>query len=202
MNKKLPLTESNLETAYQTVKELSNYGCEMHLIETFFNKYPLNTDPLIVAAKVAIIDTTNSTNIARYKSKISLCDVVKIILSINDIDKRIAHGDPSVVSEIARKSKKNHNINLFSFASKYCCYHNICVYKKDDYSIYDSVVSRALPLYATPTLPITTNRLEGWRKKFDYQSFNDYIGKILAAYHITLPYKRRWFDNFLWYNYK
>lgn len=49
-----------------------------------------------------------------------MVELSQIIASIPDIDKRIAAGDPEVVNEIARSNGK---INLFDFATKYCCYH-------------------------------------------------------------------------------
>lgn len=59
-----------------------SYGPEENLICNFFNCFPANTDETIVASKVAIIDTTNNTNISMYKSKMSLCDVAQIIVCI------------------------------------------------------------------------------------------------------------------------
>ena len=66
----------NTQMIIKADKDVQNdpsYGPEEILISTFFNHFPKNTDATIVAAKVAIIDTTNNTNISRYKSKLSLC---------------------------------------------------------------------------------------------------------------------------------
>lgn len=94
--------------------------------------------------KAGLIDITNSTNISRYKSKISVVELAKCIVKIKNIDERIKAGDPEVVHEIARCNGK---INLFSFASKYCCYHNKNIYGKDDYSILDTILKESLPRY-------------------------------------------------------
>lgn len=183
----------------KAVQKDPSYGPEERMICSFFNRFPTNTDETIVAAKVAIIDTTNNTNISMYKSKMSLCDVAKIIVGINDFDKRVESGDETLVEEIARTSKRKYGINLFSFASKYCCYHNVHVYKKDDYSIFDIIVKKNLPNYCEENLKISANKIESWRNKFDYKSFNELIGNVLDTYEITIPNRRRAFDHFLWY---
>jgi hypothetical protein len=198
MNEKIDI--HTILKAEKDVQMDSSYGAEDRLTSTFFNRFPANTDETIVAAKVAIIDTTNNTNISMYKSRLSLCDVAKIIVDIEDFDKRVESGDVNLVEEIARTSKETYGVNLFSFASKYCCYHNVHVYEKDDYSIFDNIVKKNLPDYCDENLKITMNKIESWRNKFDYTSFNTLIGKILDANKITIPNRRRAFDHFLWYS--
>ena len=192
----------NIKTILNTEKEVQKdptYGPEEKLICTFFNQFPSNTDETIVAAKVAIVDTTNNTNISRYKSKISLCDVAKLIVGIKDFDKRVSSGDVKLVEEIARISKEKYSINLFSFASKYCCYHNVHVYNRDDYSIFDKIVKENLPDYCGEKFKITMNKIDTWRDKIDYKSFNDLIGELLDDNKIAILNRRRAFDHFLWY---
>jgi len=116
-----------------------------------------------------------------------------IIKNIKNIDERIKNGDPEVVVEIA---KSNGKINLFSFASKYCCYHNKNLYGKDDYSIFDNVLKNYLPKYFDD---ITKNEIENWRKNFQYKKFNEYIGQKLKLLNINIPFKRRKFDHYIWY---
>lgn len=188
-----------LKIAEKAVSKDKKYGPEQQLIDEFFKKHPKNTDKNIVAAKIAIIDTTNSTNLSHYKSKISLCELADVILKIKDFDGRLQKGDISLVEEIASKTKKNYGINLFSFATKFCCYHNVHVYDRDDFSIFDEVVKTHLKDYQTKELPISINKAETWRINMDYKSFNEYIGKLLDANNITLPNRRRAFDYFVWY---
>lgn len=128
----------------EEVQISGNYGDENILITRCLNKFPLNTDPDVVAMKISLIDITNSTNLSRHKRFINLDELSRIIVTIPNIDKRIEAGDPDVVNEIARCNGK---INLFSFASKYCCYHNCNLYKHDDYSILDNVLKEYLPRY-------------------------------------------------------
>lgn len=191
-----------LSDAEGKVKNDPKYGKELILINSFFNKHPKNIDLNIVAAKIALIDTTNSTHLSRYKSKLSLYDVSEIIIGIKDIDKRLKQGDIGLVEEIAKKTKIKYGINLFSFATKYCFYHNVYVYKKDDYSIFDNVVKDHLKDYNTQTRSVSAYKVDKWRKSINYKEFNKYIGDLLSDYKITLSNRRRAFDHFVWYNNK
>lgn len=187
------ITNELIEEAHKRVKQTENYGKEDDLITDAFRKFPNNTDLTIVAMKIGLIDITNSTNISRYKSKISVVELAECIVKIKDIDERIKAGDPEVVNEIAICNGK---INLFSFASKYCCYHNKNVYEKDDYSILDTILRDSLPRYFDD---VTSRQIEKWQKSFDYKKYNDYITTKLDELGITLDYKKRKFDHFVWY---
>ncbi|MCD7879976.1 MAG: hypothetical protein LUG16_08610, partial [Candidatus Gastranaerophilales bacterium] len=133
----LDVTTDDIKEGHKKVLESSNYGQEHKLIQDVLMKYPKNNDMIEIALKISLIDVTNSTNLNRYKSRICVPDLAKIICKIENFDERVRQGDITLVGELARC---NGNINLFSFASKYCCYHNTLVYKKDDYSIYDTVI--------------------------------------------------------------
>ena len=87
-------------------------------------------------------------------------------------------------------------LNLFSFASKYCCYHNRNLYERDDYSILDTVLKEYLPRYFDD---ITRGQIQKWQDSFNYQAYNDYISKKLDEDGITVSYRKRKFDHFVWY---
>lgn len=201
------LTIENIRRWHLEVAEDDKYGKEEQLIKAILNRYPYNDDLLTVAMKIAVIDVTNSTQLSKHKSKLSLFDIAKIIIDMNaggDFDKKLALGNEALVSELARKCKGENGsgVNLFSFASKYCCYHNFFVYKKDDYSIYDNVVATHLHEYPLRMTAIDSNQAKKWMSEFDYVSFNQHIGKILDENGITIniePFRRREFDHFIWY---
>lgn len=188
------ITSDLIEEAHKHVKSTNNYGKEDDLITDAFTKFPNNTNLTIVAMKVGLIDITNSTNISRYKSKISVVELAECIIHIDNIDERIKQGDPEVVNEIARC---NGRINLFSFASKYCCYHNKNLYGRDDYSILDTVLKDSLPKYFDD---ITSRQIELWQKNFQYKEYNDYITRKLDELGIALDFRKRKFDHFVWFN--
>ena len=187
------INDDTLEKVERSVQNTETYGPENELITRCLKKFPQNTDPDIVAMKIGLIDITNSTHLSQHKNKISMVELANIITSIPNIDERIENGDPDIVNEIA---KSNGKINLFSFASKYCCYHNRNLYEKDDYSILDTVLKDYLPRYFDD---ITRRQIQKWQDDFNYQAYNDYITNKLDEYGITVPYRKRKFDHFVWY---
>lgn len=187
------ITNEAMEEAEKLVQATDNYGPENELITRCLQKFPDNTDPDVVAMKVGLIDITNSTHLSQHKSKISMVELANIITGIPDIDAKIAAGDPEVVNERARSNGK---INLFSFASKYCCYHNRNLYGKDDYSILDTVLKEYLPRYFDD---VTKSQIQKWQDNFNYKAYNDYITNKLDEYGITIEYRKRKFDHFVWY---
>ena len=187
------LRSKDLHEAHNDVLSDDKYGKEYRLIEDVLKKYPNNKTIEDVACKIAVIDFTNSTNLRQ--NKINLYTLAKIITNI-DFDAKVAKGDVSLVSDIISGCP----VKLYSFVSKYCCYHNTFLYNRDDYSIYDSVVEKHLPEYATEKLPASK-----WRKNFNYETFNQYIGDLLDEYGITAatePQRRRLFDHYVWYKNK
>lgn len=187
------ITNETIEEAGKIVAETDNYGPEMEMITRCLHKFPDNTDPDVVAMKVGLIDITNSTHLSQHKSKISMVELSSIIASIPDIDARIKAGDPEVVNLIARSNGK---INLFSFASKYCCYHNRNLYERDYYSILDTVLKDYLPRYFGD---VTRNQIQRWQDSFNYKAYNDYITRKLDELGITVEFRKRKFDLFVWY---
>lgn len=186
------------------------YGNEQRLISEYLNRYKYNTDSVIVAGKISIIDLTNSTQLSNYKSRISLSDLAGIIVSIRDFDERVQKGDASLVSEISKSTahfldnEEGKGVNLFSFASKYCHYHNYCIYGRDDYSIFDSVVSKYLHEYSLESNPIDKRTPDKWRRDSDYETFNSYINEILDANGIcsNVEGRKRCFDHYLWFKHR
>jgi len=188
------ITNDLIEEAHRQVKATNNYGKEDDLITDCFKRFPLNNDITIVAMKVGLINITNSTHVSQHKSLISAVEIAECIVNINNIDERIKNGDPEVVNEIARS---NGNINLFSFATKYCCYHNKNLYGRDDYSILDTVLKDHLPDYFAD---ITTGQIKKWVKSYDYKSYNDYLTNKLDDLGINVPFRKRKLDHYIWFN--
>lgn len=187
------INNDTLDEAENAVQETNNYGLENKMITSCLKRFPKNNDPELVAMKIGLIDITNSTHLSQYKSTISIVELAECIAKVPDIDKRIEEGDPSVVKEIAMANGK---IKLFSFASKYCCYHNCNLYGKDDYSIYDSVLHKCLPLYFSD---ISETTIKKWKDTLNYKAYNDYITSKLDEMGITVKNRKRKFDHFVWY---
>lgn len=189
----IKITNDLLDKAHNKVKSTDSYGKEDDLITECFKRFPKNTDRVVVAMKIGLIDITNSTNISRHKRYISVVELVDCIMKIENIDERIKNGDPEVVNEIARSNGK---INLFSFATKYCCYHNKNLYGKDDYAIVDTIIKENLYRYFDD---LDENQVEQWQNNYQYKEFNDYITHKLDELNITTKFRKRKFDHFIWY---
>jgi len=192
----LTLTNEMLEQEHQNVLADPGYGSDHRLIDSILKRFPKNTDLELVALKIALFDMTYSTNIGIQRNKIVLEELAKIIIGISDFDDRIRQGDPSVVPIIARSNGK---INLFSFATKYCTNHSVCVYGHDDYVIYDRIVKNALPKYVAGLHKTT---IEKWRINCDYNAYKKCIDDLLDANGIDIPFQRRKLDHFLWHTYR
>ena len=190
----LPITAENIEEQHRLVEESANYGKEGLIIREVLNAYPKHDDLNTIAMKIAVIDVTNSTHLSQYKSQLSLYDLAKVILDIPAFDVRLAAGDPELVNIIAKNVGA---INMFSFASKYCTYHNVEVYHRDDYSIFDGIAKESLPNYVDG---LSKHKLDVWRSEYNYVAFNECIGGLLEEYNIHIPFRRRKFDHFLWYS--
>lgn len=186
----MPITAENIEEQHRLVEESANYGKEGLIIREVLNAYPKHDDLNTIAMKIAVIDVTNSTHLSQYKSKLSLYDLAKVILDIPSFDVRLAAGDPELVNIIA---KNVGTINMFSFASKYCTYHNVEVYHRDDYSIFDGIVKESLPNYVDG---LSKHKLDVWKSEYNYVAFNECIGGLLDEYNIHIPFRRRKFDHF------
>ena len=141
------ITNDDLEFAEYRVKNDIKYGREGVLIDSALRQYPQNNDIAIVSMKICLIDLTNGTNLMRNLGKDGgLYDLAEKIIQV-DFDKRVSTGDLSLVNELAKWTKEKFGKNLFSFISKYCLYHNVHCYDKDDYVIYDSVLAENISKY-------------------------------------------------------
>ena len=187
------ITNESIEEVEALVQGTINYGPESNLITRCLKKFPSNADSDVVAMKVGLIDITNSTHLSQHKSEISMVELANIIAAIPDVDERIKNGDPEVVNIIAHSNGK---INLFSFASKYCCYHNNNLYGRDDFSILDTILKEFLPKYFSD---VTKGQIQKWQNSFNYKAYNDYITAKLDELCITVENRKRKFDHFVWY---
>jgi hypothetical protein len=189
------ITEELLNQAERNVVNSRKYGSEYALIGSMLEKFPKNDDLEIIAMKCALIDITNSTQIGRQKSKASLYDLAKHIKDISDIDQRLQVYDEDLVEEIAYVK----TVHLVSFASKFCTYHNYNLYKRDDYSIFDSVVEKNIKNYCGE-YHVKMIEKSRWRQG-NYIDFRATVTKLLKAsntYHVQGS--RRKIDWLIWWD--
>lgn len=109
-------------------------------ITKLFKTFPTNTDFEDILLKISVLNDLYSTNIYGTYA------MAKHIQSLK-IDSALKTGDPLVVNKIAlghgiRSSKTNRELNFYSFATKYCNWHNL-----EHYAIYDRFVEKVLMTY-------------------------------------------------------
>lgn len=109
-------------------------------ITKLFKAFPENKELEDIILKISVINDMYSTNI------LGTFRMAEHILRL-DIDEDLKEGVPSLVHTIAtghniRTKRNNTEINFYSFATKYCSWHN-----PDEYAIYDSFVERVLMAY-------------------------------------------------------
>lgn len=198
----IKFTEEELDETARRVKSDLRYGEEAEIISSCFNKFPENEDSDIIAMKIALIDMTNSTNLNKHLGKIHLIRLIDKIKKCN-FDERVAISDISLVGELAKNE-----INLFSFFSKYCLYHNYYVCKKDDFVIFDGIMQKYVgkfisqyeyrgKLYSSSQIK---NCIERMRLTYDYEGYLALIDTILNNNGIQSEGRHRKFDWFVWYN--
>ena len=186
LNNLLTLNTVDLKKAYNLCVSNPKINKDLQLFRHFFKANPLNNDIKIVEEKVKFINKYYSTCLRFYSNKINIHQLAQHILNITNLDDLIKTGDPSAVFAIADTGI----INLFSFATKYCCLHNRYVYGQDDYSIYDSVMRTVIPLYtkkyASQTVLLKERDFEKCRVNKDYVKFNNIIGQFIKGLNLNI----------------
>jgi len=105
-------------------------------LRELFRQYPHNTQPAQVLLKVTALNTLYSTQIPLYRASIpTIFDVAEHIVTLG-IDSDLARGDDGLVSRIAHTEVPHKKVRFYySFATKYCSWHN-----PNAYPIFDSRV--------------------------------------------------------------
>lgn len=200
------ISNVDLEQAEQRVKNDIKYGREGILIDSALRQYPNNNDVSTVSMKICLIDLTNGTNLMRNLGKDGgLYDLAHKITQV-DFDKRVATGDVSIVNELAKWTKEIFGKNLFSFISKYCLYHNVHCYDRDDFVIYDSVLAENIYKYISDEefknitgKALYKNSLKKYKYDFKYEDYKKIIDFIIEKNNITVSKAHRKMDWFIWY---
>lgn len=200
------IQDKDLEENEKQVAEDPKYRVEGEIIKEAFQCHPNNTERAIVAMKVSLIDLTNSTNLSRNLGRSGgLDELVSKILEI-DFDERVSCGDLSIVGELAKFTKEKFGKNLFSFFSKYCFYHNVHCYNRDDFVIYDSIISKNLGKYIVAeeyreltSQKLNKNSFEKLRETYDYEKYVSVMDHIIEKNGFLVDKPRRKLEQFIWY---
>lgn len=200
------IDNKEFEKIVKQAQEDLRYGEEEKIIEKVFTQFPQNVDEKMIVMKIALIDMTNSTNLNKQLGKIHLAKLVEKIMDPTlAFDKRVEEGDLTLVSQLAKWSKQN-GVNLFSFMSKYCLYHNYYCYHHDHFCIYDSIVRDELPYYISEEEYYELTKKK-WRKTMcdklreecNYEEYVQIMDYIIRKNGMKQDKIHRKMDLFLWY---
>lgn len=185
------------------------------IMKRFLNQHPENTDKNIVIQKLRLIDLLNSTNLKMFNRKEEGLGKIEEALADAITDAKfenlnlIKEGVSSAVEYIAKAANERDKRFpcLYSFASKYCYYHQMYALEepKNDYPIFDSNLCKILPEYITG---ISKNGLENVCKKHSYEKYKNIIETVFEVYKINKDdsrFENRAFsmlDHYLWYSLK
>ncbi len=162
------------------------YKCTDDAINKLFSVFPNNNEVEYILLKISVINDLYSTNIfATFK----MAEHIQKL----DIDRMLRVGNLDVVSQIAtghgiRRKKTNTELNLYSFATKYCSKHN-----QDIYAIYDSFVEKILIAFKRKFKFSDFKRTD----LKDFRKFKRILDEFIKHFDLQ-NHSLREIDNFLW----
>ena len=172
----------------------------------------INNDKIVYSYEQIInniikaIDNENSThlnsdNIGRESVKKRILNI-----SINDLVNYLKYpGNEYKLISIIQTPQVEGEKNHLSFATKFCHYCSISLFKgekyEDNYSIYDNVIKTSLPLYIKRYLNIDVDVKEYDNDYLKYISYIDMIRKQASKEYDKII-SRNGFDHLIWYYHK
>ena len=154
---------------------------ERTLVELFEEQMPKNVDIHDILVKCATLNSLANTNI------IDVYYVAKHIYDLK-IDERLKNGDYDLVDDISKVKIKGKEHHFYSFASKYCSYH-----QPDLYSIYDRYVNIVLSELQS-TDPFSNFRSGELRQ---YKCYMKALEDFRKRYGL-IEYSKKDLDKYLW----
>lgn len=179
-----------------TTRLVNKYIAEFNLDERYlpadqaitklFNAFPKNKDIEEILLKISVINDLYSTNI------LGTFKMAQHILQL-DIDHSLNVGNPYIVNQIAIghgivSTRNSKEINFYSFATKYCNWHN-----REQYAIYDSFVERVLLAYKKKD-SFSKFKQSDLR---EFPKFKQIIYDFINFYHLN-GHDLKEIDKFLW----
>ena len=115
----------------ESYNKMESYRIQEWLLMQLISEYPTHENKSAVETKVKLLNLFYSTGIQAVNL------MAKNILSIKNIDGRLDKGDYKLVSQIAKLKVSTGEVRFnYSFATKYCAYH-----QPKKFPIYDSIVA-------------------------------------------------------------
>lgn len=115
----------------ESFDKMESYRIQESLLRKLVDEYPTHENKSAVETKVKLLNLFYSTGIQAVNL------MAEHILSIEDIDGRLLQGDSKLVPQIAKLKVGKGDVRFnYSFATKYCAYH-----QPKKFPIYDSIVA-------------------------------------------------------------
>jgi hypothetical protein len=157
------------------------FGGPENAIKLLCEKFPDNKTLESILLKSIVINVLYATQI------LAIIPVAEHILNLN-IDDRLSVGVPEVVDDIATVRIKEKTRTNYSFATKYCSFHN-----PSHYPIYDGFVDKLLNAF---------QRQDNFASSYlgnlkDYARFKQVLGEFRSFYGLADVGPKQ-LDSFLW----
>lgn len=160
-------------------REVGRFSATVDAMLKICQQYPNNNNLEEVLIKCAVIDNFSSTNV------FDLYSMAEHIVG-KHVDEKLKKGDYSVVDDIAKVEIGGKERNFYSFATKYCHYHN-----PNRFAIYDSYVAKVLCAFPNDFRKIREKDL---REK--YETFIDVLNGFKKQFNLELSFDD--LDKYLW----
>lgn len=199
MSRRISL-KKDAELALNEYHKMESYSIQEDLLQQLLKKYPDHSNKSAVETKVKLLNLFYSTGI-QATNKMS-----DNILSIDDIDTRLFNGDKSLIAQIATLDFEGKERFNYSFATKYCAYH-----QPTKFPIYDSIVAMTfISLFTKNLLPkfkytprkssaketFTKGEFAEKLKKYDF--FVEVYDYFMDLYDLKEYFTYREIDSYIW----
>jgi hypothetical protein len=151
-------------------------------VNLVFSQWPKNSDKDQVLSKVLVLDSLYSTSVY-YPDALA-----EHIISLS-IDGDMQNGDPTLVERIASVNVGKGPIRYYSFATKYCSFHN-----PSAYHIFDSYIEKLVWAYQKSFKFSSFRRYE---PQTSYDCFAAVLSDLVAHFGLEGLSKKA-LDKFLW----
>ena len=165
---------------------------EIELLVRCFKQNKHNTNPDVVAMKMALMEFVDPSLSPCQRREIDIAALSYSTMKMPNLDARIAKGDPTVVNDIAMRGGGKH---LIPFASKFCAYQNRIVYGRDDYVMLTPAMKRILPQAFNGR--VTVAQIQRWQDNFEYDLFMSCVAKCFYRQKITTEKAKQKLEKFV-----
>lgn len=162
---------------------LPDYALQEKVLADIFTKYPNNTTLAEVILKVNLLNAFYSTGIL---------DVVTVATHIvtQHVDTDIQNGNVAVIDKIARVKHNGKCWNHFSFATKYCSFH-----QPQKFPIFDSFIAECFSQLSKNNY--FQNKFPKQTIRNNYSDFKKFYDEFMTK-QPALPHDYKEFDKYLW----